>query len=89
MKTVDLTPLKANDSEYEDLANMIADRYECQWDDDVHESYGQYVKQAQENSRAIHVIRCKSETLLEEIEGLNVDEMVQKTEALCEESEAV
>ena len=89
MKTVDLTPLKANDSEYEDLANVIADRFECKWDDAVHESYGQYVKQVQEQSRTIHVIRCKAETLLEEIEGLNVDELVQKAGTLCEESEAV
>ncbi len=89
MKTVDLSPLKINDSEYEELSKTISDKYECEWDDAVHESYGLYVSQIQEHSRAIHVIRCKAEALVEELEGLNVDEMISKAESLCEESATV
>lgn len=89
MKTVDLTPLKANDSEYEELALTAANKYECEWDDEVHESYWPYINQVQERSRTIHVIRCKAEALIEELDGLNVDEMIQKAGSLCKESETV
>jgi hypothetical protein len=59
--TVDLTPLKNNDSEFEKLVATIVERYKCEWDDVVHDSYASYVKQVQERSRQLRGIRCKSE----------------------------
>lgn len=89
MKTVDISPLKINDTEYEEAARTISEKYECEWDDAVHDSYSIYVNQVNEHSRAIHVIRCKAEALVEELEGLNIDEMISKAESLCEESETI
>ncbi len=89
MKTVDLTPLKGNDSEYENLAVSVTERYKCEWDDAVHDSYGLFVKQVQERTRQIRAIRCKAEELAKEAEGLKIEELNCKTEALCREAESV
>jgi len=89
MKTVDLSPLKTNDTEFERLASSVEERFKCEWDDVVHDSYGLYVKQVQERARAIRTIRCKAETLVKEIEGLKVDELIKKAEYLCKEANTV
>ena len=88
MRTVDLTPLKVNDSEFEKLVASVAERYKCEWDDAIHDSYGYYVKQVQERTNAIRSIRCKAEELAKEAEGLEVEELVKKTENLCREAES-
>ena len=89
MKTVDLTSLKANDTEYEELIRTVAEKYECEWNDEVHDSYELYIRQIQEYSRTIHMIRCKAEVIVEEIEDLNYDEMIHTAESLCEVSATV
>ncbi len=89
MNTVDLSPLKINDTEYGEVAKNTSEKYKCEWDDAVHESYGLYIRQVQEHSRSIHVIRCKAEALVKELEGLNVEEMINKAESLCKESASV
>ena len=89
MKTVDLSPLKTNDAEFERIASSVEERFTCEWDDVVHDSFGLYVKQIQERTRAIRTIRCKAETLVKEIEGLKVDELIKKAEYLCKEADTV
>lgn len=89
MKIVDLTPLKNNDAEYERLVSEVSDHYKCDWEDAVHDSYGVYVKQVQERSRAIRVIRCKAESLAKEAEALRIDELATKAVTLCREAESI
>lgn len=86
MKTVDLTPLKNNDTEYEKLAATVSEHYKCDWDDAVHDSYGVYVKQVNEKSRSVRVIRCKAEALAKEAEGLRIEELIRKAASLCREA---
>ncbi len=89
MKAVDLTPLKNNDAEFEKLASAVTDHYKCDWNDAVHDSYGIFVKQVQERSRSIRVVRCKAEELAKEAEGLKIDEQIRKAASLCREAENV
>ena len=56
MRTIDLSSLKNNDSEYEKLIDSATDSYKGDWDDQIHDSYLRYLKQIQEQSRTIHVI---------------------------------
>lgn len=86
MRIIDLTPLEKNDTQYERLAASVFEHYKCEWDDAVHDSYGIYVKQVEERSLAVRVIRCKTEALAKEAEGLKIDELVRKAAMLCREA---
>lgn len=89
MKTVDLTPLKNNDVEYEQVAASVSEKYTCEWDDAVHDSYSVYVKQVEERNRSIRAIRCKAEALVKEAEGLKPDELIKKAALLCREAGSI
>lgn len=89
MRTIDLSSLKNNDSEYEKLIDSATDSYKGDWDDQIHDSYLRYLKQIQEQSRTIHVIRCKAETLEKEAEGLKIEEVRRKADSLCREADSV
>lgn len=89
MKTVDLTPISDIDIQYEKIVSTLDERFKCEWDDAVHESYGRFVNQLQELSREVKFIRCKVETLEKEAEGLKIEELTYKAEKLCKEADAV
>ena len=89
MKVLDLTPLKDNNTAYEQLTSEVSECYVCSWDDAVHDSYGIYVKQVKNRSHAIRKIRCKAEELVREIEALKIDELRKKTNHLSGEADAV
>ena len=89
MKVVDLAPLKSIDTEYEKVYDTVSENYKGDWDDKIHDSYLRYLKQVHENSRKIHVIRCKAETLEKELYGLRVDELKKMSEILCREADSV
>ena len=89
MRKVDLVPLVNSDQEYEKAYTDVADKYKCNWDDSVHDSYSSLVKDIEEYSNSIHRIRCKTETMSEEIEALNVDNMLDIADSLCKEAVSV
>jgi len=89
MKTVDITPLKDNDVEYEKLVSAVAEKYKCEWDDAVHDSYGRYLSQIQENSRNIHGIRCKAEMIVQEMANLKTDQVGNRVNSLCKEADSI
>ena len=89
MTIADLTPLKNNDIEYEQLAANVSERYKCDWDDAVHDSYGVFVKQSNERRESIREIRLKAETLVKEVEGFDIDELARKGMILCREAERI
>lgn len=89
MKTVDISPLKDNDVEYGKLVSAVADKYKCEWDDTVHDSYGRYLSQIQENSRSVHTIRCKAEMIVQEMTNLKVDQISARVSSLCREADSI
>lgn len=89
MKQYDLIPLKDNDNEYAKLSGSVEADYKGSWDDKVHDSYAGYVKHVQENSRRVHVIRCKAETIEKELDGLKIDDMTSLSLQLCREVDSI
>lgn len=89
MKELDLTPLKENDVQYEKAVSELESRFKCEWDDPVHDSYGYLVNQMREKAAEIRVIRCKAETLQQELEDLKIEEVIKTADTLCKEADAL
>ena len=89
MEMADITPLINNDGEYRQLADSLSERFNCEWDDVVHDSYERYVKDMGANSEKLHTIRCRAEALAKEVESVNIDELVRESECLCREADEV
>ena len=89
MKAIDLTQLKDIDIQYEKSTETLANKYTCDWDDSVHESYGRFVAQLQEMAKEVKTIRCRVETLQKEAEELRIEDLLNRADALCREADAV
>ena len=89
MKTIDLSPLKNNDAEFQKVTEIISERFKCDWDDSIHDSYGRYVGHMQEHARKVKTIRCKAESLVTEAEALGIDNLIGRATALCREADAI
>lgn len=89
MKTIDLTQLLDNDSEFAKLVGSVSEKYKCDWDDAVHDSYASFVRDLDDCSKQIHAIRCKAETLEKEETALKVDDVISSADQLCREAESV
>jgi chaperonin cofactor prefoldin len=89
MKAINLTSLKEIDEQYEKITEKLNERFKCDWDDSIHESYGKLVVQLREMSKDVKKIRCKVETLQKEVEELKIDDLMCKADALCREADAV
>ena len=89
MKSVDLSPLKHNDQEFEKLAYAVEKQFKCKWDDAVHDSYGIYVREIMERTQIIHKIRCRAEELAKEAEALKIDDLVKQAKNLCKEADEI
>ncbi len=89
MKQYDLASLKDNDVEYGKLVDTVELNYKCAWDDKVHDSFLRYVKQVQDYARRVHIIRCKAETLVKELDDLKIDEMRTASDRVCREADSI
>lgn len=86
---IDITRLKENDKSYRVIVDDIAEKYRCEWDDAVYESYSRYVMQQKEFSERIHSIRCKAEMIANEVEEYSIPESIRIARQLCEEANAI
>ena len=86
---IDITAIKENDTQYSQNVRETELRYKCDWDDSIHDSYGVLVKQLLDNAEKVRNIRCKAETLQEEVDGLDIDALKEKADALCKEAASV
>lgn len=89
MKNIDLTPLKDNNIQYNQIVSAIENKYKCDWDDTVHDSYSKYVTQLREYSQKVGTICHKAETLEKEIECLKINELKTNAKRLCQEADSL
>ncbi len=89
MKNVDLNPLIVNDQAYSKLAMAIKERYKCNWDDPVHDSYRTFVKETDDRSEKLQELRIKAETLKARMEEHDVAGLVDETEKLWIEAQSI
>lgn len=89
MKNVVLSPLISCDSAYERTSANVSEKYNCAWDDVVHDSFWRFVSQVKENGRKLHDIRTETELLEKAVDAHNVDALKSKSLALVKEAEAL
>ena len=89
MKNVDLSPLFSCDSTYERTSTNISEKYNCAWDDAVHEYVQRFVNQVKEIGRKRHDIRTSTELLEKAVSTHHVDALQSRPLALIKEAEAL
>ena len=89
MKNIDLSPLVSCDCAYDRALTSVSEKYNCAWDDAVHDSFLRFVSQVKENGRRLHDIRTAAELLEEAVDAHNVDALQSKSLALVQEAEAL
>ena len=89
MNLPDLSALKNLDMEYKQITDEVSVHFNCEWDDQVHDSYRYYVKDVSECAETVHKINTRSEMIVKEVDELKIDELVKRAEELCREADAV
>lgn len=79
MNSIDLSGIISIDSEMQRIADRIAEKYKCDWDDSIHDSYERYVSRMKDESQSIQQIRRQAESIETAVNALPLEQM--KTEA--------
>ena len=85
----DLSKIKRCDSEYNKLLSDLSNSYDCNWNDPIHDSYLNYLKQIQDIHNEIHSINYDMNVLNKELEDLHIDEVKNETDNLCREADSI
>lgn len=89
MKNVDLSPLVSCEATYERASTNVSEKYNCAWDDAVHDSFWRFVRQVKEDGLKLHDTRTATELLEKAVDAHNVDALQSKSLALVKEAEAL
>lgn len=89
MKSVDLSPLNKNDTEFQKAVTELSGKYRCDWNDSVHDSFLPFVRTMEDHSQTLHRIGGKAESILSEVEKINMDELCSTANNLVSEADSV
>ncbi len=89
MKTTDLKNLTFADKAFEMSAQEMNQRFNCAWDDEVHDSFRLLLKQIDDQRVNIHSISSNAETVMNRTDNLNFDGLCQTAENLCREVDSL
>ena len=89
MDRINIASMIDIENKYRDLVESLEEKYKCNWDDEIHDSFINYVNQIRECFEAIHEIRCKMEELEQEVEELLINDIIEKSSDLCLEVDSL
>lgn len=89
MTNIDLSSLGLLDAEFASRTTALAERFQSEWDDDVHDSFSRYIKQVRDYQNEVHDIRTRTELILKAVEDLGVQDLCEKAMVLCQEVETI
>lgn len=89
MKSVDLSPLNKNDTEFQRTVTELSGKYRCEWNDSVHDSFLQFVKTMEDHSQTLHRISGKAESIFSEVEQVDMDKLCSTADNLVSEADSV
>lgn len=77
--------LKNVSNRYEKVESVLARSYNCEWNDEVHDSFKNFVKQCEECSRLIKSITSQAERICQELNCAHIDQEKSNAEKLNRE----
>lgn len=89
MTEFDWDLLFKNDEEYQGIADAVSEYFRGEWDDEIHDSFHEYVIQVQELSSRLHGICLAAREMGDEMVILDVDTLNKLTDDLWREEEGV
>lgn len=86
---VNITPLLNNDKEFRNQVDELSRMYHSSWNDDVHESYCDYLKQMNSYSEDLHHDTQTIVAIHDEIQNKNFEELDRRISSLCAEVNSI
>ena len=89
MNAPELASLQQVDTGYRELSVAIKESYRGDWDDDVHRSYGRYVKNVEQNAVRIHTVNRQAKQLIKTATSLGVERLSKHADELHRRAETI
>ena len=89
MSEVNLQALSKANEEYKQLSDLLKTKYDCSWDDSVHESFRGYIKSVEKSAENFNQNNKSAETILASAESLQVDKLEHMVSSLINEVNAL
>ena len=89
MSEVNIEPLSKADTEYIQLSDPLKAKFDCEWDDSVHESFRIYIKAVNQISEGLNRNTKTAVSLFDSVEALQIDKLETQVNSLIDEVNAV
>ena len=89
MNMPDLSGFIECDQEYNRLYSVLEVKYNCEWDDKVHDSFAVYKSMIHRYADRINMTRHNAEKIKQEIETIESKNIIARCKDLCMEAESV
>ena len=89
MKDIDLAALSKLSDDYKQLSDTLKKKYNCSWNDSVHESFRAFTTSVESTSEDLIRINGSVKTTMDSVKSLNVDNLKNRVDSLVNEVNAV
>ena len=72
--------------EFEKTYSDLLKAYKSDWQDDVHDSYGDYVKTVRNSAENLTEIAKKTEKICDDFNSLQISSTIDESKRLCDEA---
>ena len=89
MKTVDLSLLSQTENSYKEALLSLKEKYKCNWDDEIHDSFSVFISQIEENVNNIHLAVSEIDLVKHSVHDINTEDLCKTAESVYREAESV
>ena len=82
----DCSGLKSALGRYGEVESIIERSYNCEWDDEIHDSFKNFVVGCEENFRAIKTINSQVEQICQDLNSAHIEQEKRDAETLNREA---
>ena len=86
IQSINIDRILRNDMEFAEISYNIENRYRCDWDDEIHDSFGRYVQAQKKASEDLHDIRESLYRMQIEVESMKIEALLAEIDDICLEA---